>query len=33
LLGQTSPRFKTLVNATICVAVLATVMALLIGYP
>src|ERR1700722_18624217 len=33
LLGQTSPRFKTPVNATICVAVLATVMALLVGYP
>lgn len=32
-LGRTSPRFKTPVNATICVAVLATVMALLIGYP
>src|SRR6201995_3534486 len=32
-LGQTSPRFQTPVNATICVAVLATVMALLIGYP
>ena len=32
-LGQTSPRFKTPVNATICVAVLATVMALLVGYP
>src|SRR5580698_4623989 len=32
-LGRTSPRFQTPVNATICVAVLATVMALLIGYP
>ena len=32
-LGHTSPRFKTPVNATICVAVLATVMALLVGYP
>jgi amino acid transporter len=33
LLGRTSPRFQTPVNATICVTVLATVMALLIGYP
>jgi amino acid transporter len=32
-LGHTSPRFQTPVNATICVTVLATVMALLIGYP
>ncbi len=31
--GHTSPRFKTPVNATICVAVVATVMALLVGYP
>jgi amino acid transporter len=31
--GQTHPRFKTPVNATIAVAVIATVMALLIGYP
>ena len=32
-LGRTSPRFQTPVNATICVTVLATVMALLVGYP
>src|ERR1700728_5204181 len=31
--GSTSPRFKTPVNATIGVAVVATVMALLVGYP
>src|SRR5271168_5345050 len=31
--GHTSPRFKTPVNATIAVAVVATVMALLVGYP
>ena len=31
--GHTSPRFKTPVNATIGVAVVATVMALLVGYP
>ncbi len=31
--GRTSPRFKTPVNATITVAVLATIMALLVGYP
>jgi amino acid transporter len=31
--GQTHPRFKTPVNATIAVTVVATVMALLIGYP
>ena len=32
-LAHTHPRFKTPVNATIAVAVLATAMALLIGYP
>ena len=32
-LGHTSPRFKTPVNATIGVTVVATVMALLVGYP
>ncbi len=32
-LGHTHPRFQTPVNATIAVTVLATVMALLIGYP
>ena len=31
--GRTSERFKTPVNATITVAVIATLMALLIGYP
>src|SRR5580698_5238174 len=31
--GQTSPRFQTPVNATVAVTVIATVMALLIGYP
>jgi amino acid transporter len=31
--GQTSPRFQTPVNATIAVTVIATLMALLIGYP
>jgi amino acid transporter len=31
--GQTSPRFQTPVNATIAVTVIATAMALLIGYP
>jgi amino acid transporter len=31
--GRTHPRFKTPVNATITVAVVATLMALLIGYP
>jgi amino acid transporter len=31
--GKTSPRFQTPVNATIAVTVIATVMALLIGYP
>jgi amino acid transporter len=31
--GQTSPRFKTPVNATLAVVGVATVMALLIGYP
>jgi amino acid transporter len=31
--GRTSDRFKTPVNATISVAVIATLMALLIGYP
>src|SRR5580692_6917689 len=31
--GHTSPRFKTPVNATVGVAVVATVMALLVGYP
>jgi amino acid transporter len=32
-LGQTHPRFKTPVNATIAVTVLAVVMALVMGYP
>jgi amino acid transporter len=32
-LGRTHPRFKTPVNATIAVAVVAVVMALVIGYP
>jgi amino acid transporter len=31
--GQTHPRFRTPVNATIAVTVVATIMALLIGYP
>jgi amino acid transporter len=31
--GRTSPRFQTPVNATLAVAGIATVMALLIGYP
>jgi amino acid transporter len=31
--GRTSPRFRTPVNATLAVAGIATVMALLIGYP
>jgi amino acid transporter len=31
--GRTSDRFKTPVNATIAVAVIATLMALLVGYP
>jgi amino acid transporter len=31
--GRTSARFRTPVNATVAVAVIATVMALLIGYP
>jgi len=31
--GRTNPRFKTPVNATVAVAVVAIVMALLIGYP
>ena len=31
--GRTHPQFKTPVNATVAVAVLATVMALLVGYP
>ena len=31
--GRTHPRFKTPVNATLAVTVLAIVMALLMGYP